>query len=166
MILGQKVKLVQLSLEHFDPYLEYVNDPIVSQTTEPYEEFEEYNPDELRNWLSLLSEKKNRADFAILRIHDDLFVGEVVLNEIQDGKSNIRIGLGSRFFDQGYGTEAMRLAIQYAFSNLDINEITLSVFKNNPRGIKVYKKIGFEITGEGEEQGHPEIYMSIKKPLD
>lgn len=162
MILGQRIKLVQLSLEHFDSYLEYVNDPIVSQTTEPYQEFEEYNPDELRNWLSLLSEKKNRVDFAILRIHDDLFVGEVVLNEIQDGKSNIRIGLSSRFFDQGFGTEAMRLAIQYAFSNLDIDEIILSVFKNNPRGIKVYKKIGFEITGEGEEQGHPEIYMSIK----
>jgi RimJ/RimL family protein N-acetyltransferase len=112
----------------------------------------------------------DRADYAIIRQEDDLYLGEVVLNDIdwQNRTANFRIALvGKQFFGQGYGSEATRLILDYGFTNLKLHRIELEVYDFNPRAQHVYEKVGFVREGVRrdvllwEGQYHSAITMSM-----
>lgn len=158
-----RIYLKPLTVAYLEEYLTYVNDPELHKTTEPYKAFRTYSEDETRAWLTKIPTLSNRADFAIHLVDGDHFIGEVVLNEVKDQSANIRIGIKTAYQNKGYGSEAMQLAIQYGFTKMDLEQITLSVFILNPRGVHVYEKLGFVETGRGVYEGYDEIYMSLKK---
>jgi RimJ/RimL family protein N-acetyltransferase len=54
------------------------------------------------------------------------------------------------FWNQGYGTEAVRLLAQHGFNTLNLHRIYLHVFETNPRAIRAYEKAGF--VHEGRER--------------
>ena len=90
----------------------------------------------------------SRVDFVICRQEDDTPVGEVVLNEIHQRNANLRIWLFSdEWFGQGYGTEAIRLMLDYGFGMLNLHRIELGVYNHNERGLHVYEKVGFRKEG-------------------
>lgn len=47
----------------------------------------------------------------------------------------------------GYGTEAMKLLVKFAFEDLNLNRVGLWVFDFNKRAIKSYKKCGMKVEG-------------------
>ena len=153
----------QLGIKHLEPYLEYLTDPEVGKTTQPYGDLV-VNKDQIIEWLSTIASKPGRKDFAIIRGADHKFIGEVVLNEVVGLSANIRIGLKSEFFGMGYGYQAMQNAIDYGFEKMGLQTITLSVFIINERGLGLYKKLGFVETGRGVCEGFDEIYMQLSKP--
>jgi len=56
-------------------------------------------------------------------------------------------------WNQGYGTEAVKLLLRHGFETLNLNRIMLRVFENNPHAIRTYEKAGF--THEGRlRQAH------------
>ena len=48
--------------------------------------------------------------------------------------------------NQGHGTEALRLALEYAFGELGLGLVALTVFPDNGRAISAYEKVGFKAT--------------------
>ena len=48
-----------------------------------------------------------------------------------------------RFWNQGYGTEAVNLLVRFGFQTLNLHRIMLRVDANNPRAIRAYEKAGF-----------------------
>lgn len=46
-------------------------------------------------------------------------------------------------WSKGYGSEATRLMLNYAFETLNLNRIQLHVCAENPPAIKIYQKLGF-----------------------
>jgi diamine N-acetyltransferase len=50
-------------------------------------------------------------------------------------------------WDQGYGTEAVRLLVKHGFNTLNLNRIYLRVLENNPRAIRAYEKASFSHEG-------------------
>jgi [ribosomal protein S5]-alanine N-acetyltransferase len=56
------------------------------------------------------------------------------------------IGLAEQW-GKGYGTEATRLMLEYAFTTLNLNKVGLQVFSNNPAARRVYEKAGFRLEG-------------------
>lgn len=44
----------------------------------------------------------------------------------------------------GYGTEALKLLLDYGFNYLNLNNIMLAVKSFNERAIKCYEKVGFK----------------------
>ena len=90
---------------------------------------------------------------AIYWTHRDAFVG---------------IGIGDKEdWGKGYGTDAMRILLRYAFTELNLRRVTLDVFEYNPRGIRSYEKAGFVIEGRVREAVMREgrrwdmVYMGI-----
>ena len=69
--------------------------------------------------------------------------------------------------DQGVGTEAIRLLLGYAFEDLGLNRVGLSVFAFNEPAISAYEKIGFSREGRLREAigrdgaYHDAILMSV-----
>lgn len=45
--------------------------------------------------------------------------------------------------EKGFGSEMIKLVIQYVFEELKLNRLQLEVFSHNPRGIRGYEKCGF-----------------------
>jgi RimJ/RimL family protein N-acetyltransferase len=58
----------------------------------------------------------------------------------------IRIGEESNR-GKGYGTEAMSMALSYCWNHLNLERVSLVVFRRNERAIKVYKNLGFRREG-------------------
>ncbi len=46
-------------------------------------------------------------------------------------------------WSKGYGKEATRLMVDYAFEQLNLNRVQLHVSAENPRAVKVYEQTGF-----------------------
>ena len=58
------------------------------------------------------------------------------------------IGLGdSANWGKGYGNEATRLALGFAFNELNLHRVQLTVFDYNSRAIHLYEKLGFQQEG-------------------
>ena len=47
----------------------------------------------------------------------------------------------------GYGTDAVRTLVAWGFSTLNLNRVFLRVYADNPRGIRCYEKVGFQLEG-------------------
>lgn len=88
----------------------------------------------------------SRYDFAICLKDSDEMIGELAILDIdeENKKAGFRITLASiSLTGKGYGTEAMKLIIDFVFNQLKLNRIELEVFSHNLRGIRAYEKIGF-----------------------
>lgn len=48
---------------------------------------------------------------------------------------------------KGYGAQATRLTVKYAFEQLMLNRVYLTVFEDNSMAINAYKKCGFKVEG-------------------
>ncbi|HQV63828.1 MAG TPA: GNAT family protein, partial [Anaerolineales bacterium] len=60
----------------------------------------------------------------------------------------VGIGINNREdWGKGYGTEAMKLMLQFAFTEVNLYRVTLTVFEYNPRAIRSYEKAGFRHEG-------------------
>lgn len=86
------------------------------------------------------------------------------------GEAWVGIGIGEREYrGKGFGTDAMRVLLRYAFTELNLNRITLVVFGYNPRAMRSYEKAGFVLEGRLRQCLHrdgqwwDEVFMGILK---
>jgi len=67
-------------------------------------------------------------------------------------KAEVGIVIGEpEFWSKGIGTEAMRVALRYAFGPLGMNKVSLEVLEYNARAIHAYEKLGFQREGVHRE---------------
>lgn len=81
-------------------------------------------------------------------------IGFVALFDIKypNASAMFALGIGDPDFrGRGYGGEALRLMLDYAFDELNMYRVGLRVMAYNEAAIKVYEKIGF--TREGTQRG-------------
>lgn len=92
-------------------------------------------------------------------IQDDAqrVIGSLTLREI-DGQRSARLGitLGADFVSRGYGTEALRVFLEYYFSALGFSQMVLDVAATNRRALRSYRSLGFRRCGEHyQPANHP-----------
>jgi RimJ/RimL family protein N-acetyltransferase len=109
-----------------------------------------------QEWLDKDLEKGGSDDmfFAIRTLEGDVLIGFVGLFNLlkQHGDTLVAIALGERqYWGNGFGTDAMRVMLRYAFRELNLRRVGLIVFEYNPRAIRSYEKAGF--TNEGRVRG-------------
>jgi RimJ/RimL family protein N-acetyltransferase len=98
----------------------------------------------------------NDAEFSfnIRTLADDRLIGECSL-EVPSWPNRdawVTIGLGlSADWGKGYGTDAMRLLLRYAFAELNLERVSLGVYGFNERAQRSYLKVGFKLEGRQRE---------------
>jgi len=105
---------------------------------------------ELTQWLEELQKDENTFAFAVRTQDSDVLVGAVELDEIlwAHRVSGLGVVIGDRaHWGQGYGYEAMTLALAFAFNELNLHRITGTVFSYNARSIALMEKLGFQREG-------------------
>jgi RimJ/RimL family protein N-acetyltransferase len=121
-----------------------------------------------KHWFDDLG--PNRFRFAIHALSDDRFLGDVGLwiGSWASGEAWVGIGIGERSdWGKGYGTDAMRLILRYAFAELNLFRVSLDVLGSNARAIRSYEKCGFVREGEVRDAARydgqyiSEVHMGI-----
>jgi RimJ/RimL family protein N-acetyltransferase len=141
------LRLEPLGPQHFDGSWAALQDPEGRRLTGTHEE---YSQEQIREWLASRADAHDRADWAIIRTSDDVFVGEVVLNDldVHNRTMGFRIALGSAgVFGKGYGSEATQAVVDYGLQVVGLHRIELEVVDFNTRAQRVYAKAGFHQEG-------------------
>lgn len=118
----------------------------------------------------LEDQKVNQHFFTIRTLAEDKLIGDIGLNIINwSGRDAfVGLGIGERdFWGRGYGTDAMNVILRYAFTEVNLRRVTLTVFEYNPRAIRSYEKAGFRHEGRmrgllnREGKRWDELFMGI-----
>jgi len=146
-LIGDNIYLSPISLDDVEEYAEMVNDIKVSvglgylsyTNIIDFESEKEF----------LISVKKEKM-FAVRLLENDELLGNIGFNSLdiinRNGALGVLIG-NPKYQRKGYGTEALKLILDYGFSFLNLRNISLSVFEYNEPAYNLYKKVGFKEAG-------------------
>lgn len=95
--------------------------------------------------------------FVIRPVDDDRFIGFISLEDIEwsNGVGDLGMGISSRAnWGKGYGAEALSILLRFAFYELNLHRVGLTVFEYNARAIALYERAGFVREGADREYVH------------
>lgn len=95
--------------------------------------------------------------FMIRALADDRLLGFIDLDvdAWAHGNGWVGIAIGDRVdWGKGYGTDAMRVLLRFAFTEVNLHRVSLAVFGYNPRALRSYEKAGFTIEGRARQYLH------------
>ncbi len=84
---------------------------------------------------------------------DGTHIGDLCFKGLEEKNPEIGYGIMDEFQGQGYATEAVRLAVEWAFSHPEIIAVEAETDPDNVASQKVLTKCGFEANGEIGEEG-------------
>lgn len=106
----------------------------------------------IKAWFEKQAEngfKPERYSFTVRTLAEDKFIGFLGLwVDLIHSEAWVGLGIGERdFWSKGYGTDMMKLCIQYVFSELGVERLSLGLHEYNLRALKSYEKCGFRFEG-------------------
>jgi len=107
-------------------------------------------PLEHRNWYESLVGRQDAVVFAVYPEEDSRYIGNVWLWGIHPIHRNaeLRIFLGDpEARGLGYGTDACRVLLDFAFRRLNLHKVHVFVLASNPRARRTFEKAGFREEG-------------------
>lgn len=143
---GEMILLRPIRADDAPAMWEMVNDPEGMRTTGTTAVFTRAQID---RWCATIAERPGRIDLAITANGSDEYLGEIVLNEIDDvvGSANLRLVMRPGYRGRGYGTEAIELVLGLAFDGIGLHRVELDVLSINARAWSLYENIGFRVEG-------------------
>ena len=165
-LMGENIYLSPANTEDYEIFTEWIND---FETTDyiarshvitTFSSEKEY----------LESAKNQECFLVIVDLKEDKLIGSISLNDIDHLSRTATLGIfiGDKDYrSRGYGTEAIKLLLDYGFNYLNLNNINLSVFEFNERAIRCYEKCGFKVYGKRTKSKfingkyYDEIFMEI-----
>jgi RimJ/RimL family protein N-acetyltransferase len=93
-----------------------------------------------------MEEDKNFYYFAIRARDDDRLIGRAILQWIEwsNGNAHIRLGIGAAGDrGKGYGTQALRMLLRFAFAELNLFRVTATVPQYNEAASALLRKFDF-----------------------
>ena len=100
----------------------------------------------LEAFFKIATDTPNAVVFTVVERATQKPIGTSGLYEIfwPGRRAEFRVLIGEpSVFDKGYGTEATRLTVDYAFIRLNMEVVHLGVNSDNVRAVRAYEKAGF-----------------------
>jgi RimJ/RimL family protein N-acetyltransferase len=155
--------------EDVSVYHGWRNDLEVMRTTNPFIDMSSFadTKDFVEHVILGASTSKT---YMILDKNSQKPIGVTSLIQIDHKNRNAEciIDIGDKeFWGKGYGKEALKLLLDYAFLEMNLHRVSLRVFSFNEKAIHLYKKLGFEQEGTSrqaifrEGKWHDIIHMGI-----
>lgn len=110
-----------------------------------------------REWIESLYKSPTDVALAIVVRDGDRHIGNTGLHGIAalDRKAEFGVFIGDvEYRGRGFGSEATALMVRYAFEELNLHRVALSVFADNPRAARAYEKAGFVREGIERESAY------------
>jgi RimJ/RimL family protein N-acetyltransferase len=152
MKIETRVYLAPLEDEHINHYMSISDDPdlIATMGWRPFGPNEKERFIQFSQVLTLPDLNSDKVKvFSIISVAGDKAIGYVSIKGICKKEARAEVGIAimeREYRGQGFGTEALRQAIDYAFNKLGLKLLGLTVFPSNQRAIRAYEKTGFRKT--------------------
>ena len=145
-LVGENVYLSPRSVEDAEQYAEWLNDFETTDYTGRSGQIVTVESE--REYLE--NSINEEAVFAIVRLEDDKMIGSAGIESIDhlNGIGTLGIFIGDKECrNKGYGTEVVKMLLEYSFKYLNLNNIKLDLMEFNERALACYKKCGFKEYG-------------------
>lgn len=142
-------------------YVDWMNDPEVTRYMEA--RFGQHTFESVKDFVRNVG-KENSVLLAVIAKDHQKHIGNVKLGPIDKNHAFTILGvmIGDRnYWGKGYGPEAIKLAVEYAFTKLGLRKINADVYENNIGSLRAFQKTGFQEEGRRKRQ-----YFSDGKWLD
>ena len=147
---SENIEYVHVSEDLIDDYLEMVND---FDNVRRYisSDLTKYSHEGEVAWVKKKLDNKELC-YSMIEKSSKKFIGNIELMNVHDKQAELGISITGSMQDKGYGTEAIKRIIRFAFKQLELEMIYLNVFNKNLRAIRCYEKVGFKYAGEGKDK--------------
>jgi RimJ/RimL family protein N-acetyltransferase len=166
MIRGTKTRLRALEQDDLPHFVRWINDP----ETRRYMAIRyPLSMTEEEKWWEGFLQRENDYIFAI-EDEEGTYIGNVGLHAIEHENRRAELGIiigDPAYWGRGYGTDAARAMLHWAFDYLNLNRVSLRVYDYNKRAIRSYEKCGFRHEGTmrqarySDGQYHDELVMGV-----
>ena len=152
IISSKTLKLRALEEKDFDLYLKYVNDNDINKQF-----LFNYDLNDARKRFNEIIEKYKSDEkpyiWVISLKETNEFIGIISLDKISFKNNNFSIACGvlKEFRNKGYGFEATKYLIDYAFKKLKMHRLELGHNIDNFASEKVFEKLGAKFEGIARE---------------
>lgn len=118
----------------------------------------------LKRLLKADAQRNDRETFGIFDERDE-FIGTTELYDVHGGTATLGIIIGEKtHWSKGYGPEAMRALLDYAFTHLGLELVRLETFGDNLRAQSAFRKVGFrEVRRRVGPSGRVDVFMEITR---
>ena len=166
MIQGQKTKLRAIEREDLPTFVRWFNDPEVRQYLAMYMPM---SMAEEEKWFERQLEDQDSRIFAI-ETEDGVHIGNCGLHNFdwKNRRAYLGIVIGEKeYWGKGYGSDAVRTLLGFAFSEMNLHRVYLTVYDYNERAIRCYERCGFQHEGRQREarfsdgRYHDELMMAV-----
>lgn len=145
-LIGERIYLSPRNNEDIEKFTEWLND---FETTDYLGRSADITT--LDGEKKYFDENLNKNhNFFIVTLKEDKLIGTVGLERYSPVNRTATLGIfigDKEYRNEGYGTEAIRLILDYGFNYLNLNNIKLDLMSFNERALKCYTKCGFKEYG-------------------
>ena len=145
-LVGERIYLSPRSTEDAEIFTEWLNDFETTDYTGRSGQLTTLEGE--RKYLEENSTPE--ANFVIVTLDKDKMIGTIGLESVDAINRTATLGIfigDKNFRNNGYGTEAIRLILDYGFNYLNLYNIKLDLMEFNERALACYKKCGFKEYG-------------------
>lgn len=170
MYTGKLIKLRAYEEKDIKQAQAFINDPEIKYYLTPSVPFPVTLEDE-KKFINSQSAFKDTYSFAIETL-DGVYIGGCGLNKVDWKNRSVVVGIfigDKNYWSKGYGTDAMKVLVDFIFDEMNINRIQLNVYSFNKRAIRSYEKVGFKVEGVLRKalfkagEYHDDIVMGLLK---
>jgi RimJ/RimL family protein N-acetyltransferase len=147
MLIGQKVCLGPLLRDDAPLVFNWLNTVTLAHLNGPYRPTDQIGFD---GWFANLGNDHSKVMFAIRKQGDLRLLGYIQVTSIHPIFRTAEMGIvigDPRDRGHGYGQEAVAMALQHCWNDLNLHRVTLYVVGDNPRAVHTYAKAGFREEG-------------------
>ena len=146
-LIGDRVYLRPVERDDLPHIRTWANDPEIRRLTG---EVTPMTSAEAERFFDKTQNDEDRIWFVIVLKENDALIGEAGLLRMFPAwrTTDLSINIGEKdAWGKGYGTEAIRLLLDYAFGYLNFHRVAIGVVGFNERALRFYEKIGFKQEG-------------------
>ncbi|MFJ8089119.1 GNAT family N-acetyltransferase [Lysinibacillus sp. NPDC095746] len=150
---SSRVKLRKMTKEDTELYHKWRNDVEVMHSTNP--SLDVYPMEETKDFVDhvILGTHAGKS-YIMVEKGKESPIGIVSLINIDYKNRNAEciIDIGEKeYWGKGYGSEGLKLLLDYAFYEMNLHRVYLKVFSFNDKAISLYNKIGFIQEGSSRQ---------------
>jgi diamine N-acetyltransferase len=151
MIFGERIRFRAIERNDLPTFVKWINDPDVKHGIGIYLPFSLVDEEE---WFDNMNKRPAVEHNLAIEVRETTLQREETWKMIgncgffnhdqRNASAEFGIMIGDKnYWNQGYGTEAVRLLVMHGFQTINLNRIYLRVLETNPRAIRAYEKAGF-----------------------
>ena len=153
MLFGDQIRLRAIERDDIPTFVRWFNDPEVRQFLLAFAPMSQATEE---RWFEAQVARADDYVFAIEAHVENAWthIGNVGLDQIDWKNRCARFGIviGEKmYWGLGFGTDATRTILRFAFDDLNLHRVELDVYDFNPRAMRAYEKAGFQREGTRRE---------------